>query len=79
MPQRKKKTLSYKRFFRLFFIIIKISSILATSNLMHYLYFGAFDLMAQESFGQLVAGPVNVTATRGHLRAGIKQQGCTDI
>lgn len=45
---------------------------------MYYLYFGAFDLMAQESFGQLVAGPVNVAATRGHLRAGIKQQGCAD-
>jgi len=57
---------------------IKISSGLPTSKLIHYLHFGAFDLTPQESFRQWVTGPVDITATKGHLRAGMRQQGCMD-
>lgn len=46
--------------------------------MIHLQHFEAFDLISQERFGQLVAGPATVTATRGHLRAGINQRGCTD-
>lgn len=81
IQQRKKeKKSSYKSFFQFCCCccLIKTSYVLPTSKLIHFLHFGAFHLISQERFGQLVAGPAAVTTTRGHLRAGINQQCCRD-
>lgn len=80
MQQRKKNNHHIKAFsVCCFSCLIEISHVLPTSKLIRFLHFGAFDLISPERFGDLVAGPGTVTATRGQLRAGMDQQGCAEL